>query len=289
MEHNVTGLYYFFLGEERGCIGSKQLSNKHYTQPIEGINKVVSFDRRGFDSIITHQLTGRSCSNEFANNLANQMNEISKNVIEKPFDYKADPTGIYTDSAQFIKIYPECTNISVGYLNEHTHYESQDINHLENLCEVIKSVDWNNLPTFRNIEIKNDYTWDWEEDYYYGKSSYSKSSYSYDEPTTTKNTVSILDEEFYGHETKVTYDINTYEILEVKPHVGRIMREKIKIDRLLTSLEVDFDEIHWDGNTLLIKNLSERSTTLTRSEISDYLSNFNDWIETEIKYKKLVS
>jgi hypothetical protein len=35
--------------------------------------------------------------------------------IGKSFSYKKDKNGILTDSIQFVGIYPECTNISVGY------------------------------------------------------------------------------------------------------------------------------------------------------------------------------
>ena len=41
--------------------------------------------------------------------------------------YKKDEGGVYTDSAEFTDIIPECTNISVGYYKEHTVNETQDI------------------------------------------------------------------------------------------------------------------------------------------------------------------
>ena len=39
IENKVPGLYYFFLGEEVGCVGSKKLSGKFATNKIENINK----------------------------------------------------------------------------------------------------------------------------------------------------------------------------------------------------------------------------------------------------------
>ena len=53
IENNIPGLYYFFLGEEVGCIGSKKLAGSHKKKKIKGINKVISFDRRGTNSVIT--------------------------------------------------------------------------------------------------------------------------------------------------------------------------------------------------------------------------------------------
>ena len=42
IEQNVPGLYYFFLGEEVGCIGSRKLSEKFKSDKLEYITKVVS-------------------------------------------------------------------------------------------------------------------------------------------------------------------------------------------------------------------------------------------------------
>lgn len=65
------------------------------------------------------------------------------------FNYRPDPTGIYTDSAQFTQLILECTNISVGYYNEHSVSEKQDIKHLEQLCDVVCKIDWESLPVVR--------------------------------------------------------------------------------------------------------------------------------------------
>ena len=138
---NVPGLYYFFIGEEVGCIGSSDLSK---TFKMDNIKKVISFDRRGLNSVITEQLYGVCCSDEFALALANQLNES-----EPTFNYELDDTGICTDSIQFQSLVPECTNISVGYYNEHKNIESQDIEHLVKLCKACVKVDWESLPIKR--------------------------------------------------------------------------------------------------------------------------------------------
>ena len=66
IEKEIPGLYYFFLGEEVGCVGSKKVAEKHKTQKLDYINKVVSFDRRGTDSVISFQASQRCCSDTFA-------------------------------------------------------------------------------------------------------------------------------------------------------------------------------------------------------------------------------
>ncbi len=146
IENKVPGLYYFFLGEEVGCIGSGKLSSDWSTNDFSHtIDKVVSFDRRSDCSIITDQFYGRCCSDEFAEELAFRLNTAGYNLKLEP-----DDTGVLTDSAQFMDIIPECTNISVGYNYEHTTSEYQDIDYLSRLCKSVCLIDWNTLPVERN-------------------------------------------------------------------------------------------------------------------------------------------
>lgn len=138
----TPGLYFFFIGEEVGCIGSRKLSkNWKTTEFSKHITKVVSFDRRGNNSIITHQMMDRCCSEEFATELAKRMNSVGRNI-----KMELDNTGVLTDSINFVNMVPECTNISVGYKNEHTGKELQDIDFLIRLCECVIKVDWETLP-----------------------------------------------------------------------------------------------------------------------------------------------
>ena len=172
IENNIPGLYYFFLGEEVGCVGSKKVAEKQKTEKIPGINKVISFDRRGKNSVITYQSGQRCCSDKFGSALADELN---KNEVS--FSYKNDPTGLLTDSVQFIRIYSECTNISVGYNYEHTFNEQQDIEHLEKLAEACLKIDWQSLPVERDPS-KTEYSWNnyYDYDYNYG-SSYNYGNY----------------------------------------------------------------------------------------------------------------
>ncbi len=143
----VPGLYYFFIGEEVGGIGSSSIS-KHFEKFLD-INKCISFDRMGIDSIITHQSLTRTCSDEFASDLCNMLNMNELNI---DFNYRKDNSGIYTDSYEFAYFIPECTNISVGYYNEHTKDEKQDINHLINLCMICSIIDWDLIGVYRKFE-----------------------------------------------------------------------------------------------------------------------------------------
>lgn len=138
IEKKVPGLYYFFIGEEVGCVGSSDLSEEF---EHKNITKVVSFDRRGTNSIITRQIYGKCCSNNFALALSDAFKKADPTL-----DLRPDDTGLITDSAQFMDIITECTNISVGYYNEHTVNEKQDIEYLTKLCKAASKIDWEKLP-----------------------------------------------------------------------------------------------------------------------------------------------
>jgi hypothetical protein len=143
--NNVPGLYYFFIGEERGGIGSNALSGIFTSVDyLQNIKRCVSFDRRRTTSVITHQLGRQCCSNEFGQALAK---EFSKGGVS----LSLDTTGVYTDSASFMDDIAECTNISVGYYNEHRTSEMINITFLEKLAIASTKVDWDSLPTVRKV------------------------------------------------------------------------------------------------------------------------------------------
>jgi len=175
IKNNIPGLYYFFIGEEVGCVGSSAASV--YGQFKGLYDRVISFDRRGTSSVITYQSSSRSCSDVFANELATQLNKFSN------LYYKADNTGVYTDSAEFVDIVPECTNISVGYQSEHTFRESQDLYHLNKLALACLDVKWEELPTKR-VAGTRESKWD---------------NWGYPNTTTTKKDTSYSEWDDYGY------------------------------------------------------------------------------------------
>ena len=143
IEQNIPGTYYFFIGEEVGCIGSRAAAAK---DDFSNYDRIISFDRKDTCSIITHQSWERCCSDEFAN-------ALSKEYYDLGLELKPDDTGFGTDSARFTGIIPECTNISVGYYDEHNFTERQDIEFLEKICMASAIVDWEKLPVTRNPRI----------------------------------------------------------------------------------------------------------------------------------------
>jgi hypothetical protein len=67
--------------------------------------------------------------------------------------YMPDDTGVYTDTAEFTDIIPECTNISVGYDFEHSDREELDVYHFDLLAQQAVLVDWDGLPSERDPTV----------------------------------------------------------------------------------------------------------------------------------------
>ena len=161
----IPGLYYFFLGEERGRIGSKALAEslkKDKDNPIfKNINKVIAFDRANDDNLITHQMSERCCSDDFADDLISKMKEAG-------ITYKKDPSGSYTDSYSFREIFSECTNLSVGYEYQHATRETQDIAVLQKLADAVLKINWDSIVAKRD-QTKTEYN---------SRGNYTRSNYN---------------------------------------------------------------------------------------------------------------
>jgi len=299
MENKIPGLYYFFLGEEVGCLGSKKVAEDHKLKPIDYIKKVISFDRRGTTSIITHQCSTRCCSDEFGTALAEALNQAGTQNYQNDITlaYKNDPTGLYTDSAQFTRIYPECTNISVGYQSEHTFNENQNIKHLEKLAEAVLLVDWESLPISRDpskVEYSDSYGYgggygggwnNWSDYDHSGYSSYSGKS----RQVSTDENVWFVDEEYENHVSFVTADKYTKKVSKVDLSKGRITYEVNLIAQLMMSLDVYHDTLIWDGFKLKVKYKEENgghTTECDRNDLVEYITELDFWKEIEKKDEK---
>ena len=144
IKHNVHGSYLFFRGEEKGCIGSKIMATE-YKDYLSGFDCAIAFDRKGESDIITYQQSSRCCSDEFGNKLATIFSTDRDN-------FKINDGGIYTDTAEFVSIIPECTNISVGYLDQHSYKEIQKLDFAERLRDTLINTKWHEI----DIPIERD-------------------------------------------------------------------------------------------------------------------------------------
>jgi hypothetical protein len=142
IDNNVPGTYYFLIGEEKGTVGSGLLYSRQSKGVLSKFDRCIAFDRRAYGSIITRQMGKDCCSREFANALSSEFRA-------QGMKYKKDPGGVWTDSALFMGVIPECTNLSVGYFNEHRKTEEQDLDYMVELADAATKVNWEDLPTIR--------------------------------------------------------------------------------------------------------------------------------------------
>ena len=156
LRHDIPGRYLLFVGEEVGRQGS---ALAHSDGLGKGYERMICWDRMDEDSIITHQMGERSCSNRFANALAEAYVGINPNL-----KLEADPSGTYTDSYSFVPTISECTNISIGYENAHTVHEFQDARFLARMADASVLVDWEGLPVDRDPSMYEGMRYDrWDE------------------------------------------------------------------------------------------------------------------------------
>lgn len=139
IDAGVPGTYIFHRGEERGGIGSRWLAECKADWLVK-FERAVAFDRRGSTSVITHQFGGRCCSDEFATALSEDLG----------MEHEPDNTGSFTDTANYTHLIAECSNVSIGYANEHTKDEQLDTAYLLKLAEVVVELYWEALPTERD-------------------------------------------------------------------------------------------------------------------------------------------
>lgn len=250
IEKKVPGLYYFFIGEEVGCIGSNALSRTWLkTEFSDYIMKCVSFDRRGTSSVITHQLYGRCASDEFAIELSRRLNFVAD------FNFSPDETGVLTDSINFMDMIPECTNISVGYYNEHRGKEIQDLKFLKEMSDAVCKIDWETLPIERDpiagyMYDSPGYDDEDEEDFFSDldiQNKFSRDYYSYFN--------------INGESTKMYISINQIE------------NEKAEIRNWLyySGAYPGFSGLEWDGDKLSVYVDGYRETVGDRFDLAVFV------------------
>jgi len=118
-------------------LGSSWLANC-YSGWLSTFDICLALDRRGTQDVIVTQSWGLCASDEFAEGLSTQLG----------MDHMA-ADGIFTDSANYTDLIPECSNLSIGYEHEHSTKEMLDLNYLEAVIKKLIAVDWNKIPIAR--------------------------------------------------------------------------------------------------------------------------------------------
>lgn len=265
IDRGFPGKYYFFVGEEVGCKGSRYFSQKHLYSADKNLRKIISLDRRGTSSVITHQSRQRTASDIFSQALCDELN---KNGL----DYRIDTNGFSTDSLQFKSIYSECTNLSVGYQNEHTTSEYQDLVHLENLAYALSRIDFNLLPSSRDPKS-----------YEYLPYTYSGyNNYSYSPPALPPKQDPTENKIFWDKDFLIsgsyTRNLNSGKLQSIQICRERLSQENKLIEKFLNDIEVEYSDMKWDGLNLVLKSYDQISKQIDRTELSEFIPDLNFYL-----------
>ena len=148
IKHHVPGHYVIHAGEECGGVGSRAIVSQPPPWLLE-VTHAISFDRKGYNSIITHQMGCRTCSDEFAAELSMAFSAASGGKV----DFKIDTTGTFTDSEVYSDTISECTNISVGYMYQHSASEMQCLTHAEKMANILVTTKWDSIKSYRDPQV----------------------------------------------------------------------------------------------------------------------------------------
>ncbi len=136
ISHNIPGRYIFHREEEQYCGGSTYIKNVT-PHILHGIDKAIAFDRMGDSDVIDKMILGECVEPNFAEKLC-----VTLSDSEYQFH---TATGIYTDTMMYRDIIKNCTNVSVGYHNQHSNDEFLDLEFFNWLVEKVKTIDWQSL------------------------------------------------------------------------------------------------------------------------------------------------
>jgi hypothetical protein len=160
---------------------------------------------------------------------------------------------------------------------------------LELLSDAVLKVDWESLPVSRNKD---------DDDYedYYSYSSYRSTStkkvpkyseWGDEDYFSSRNQVSnsyttdykFVDTEFDSDVSVVTINKYTNQLTKVDFSDERLDYEMDLIEELLHTLEVEYDTMNWDGNSLELSYEHGHSTKTSRTELSEYINQLDFWKE----------
>jgi len=118
----------FFTREESGCIGSKNINKKFF----DDCRYIIQLDRKGNSDIIQTYCGDKTVSHEFSSEIGN---------IKKKYGYKK-ATGTVTDVMKLWdrKVGISCLNLSCGYNQPHTIYETVSISSLWNSIKFTEEI-----------------------------------------------------------------------------------------------------------------------------------------------------
>ena len=134
IQAKVPGTYIFHREEESGGGGSMWLA-KQGLDAHRAFDAAIALDRAGYSDVITHQGGGRCCSDVFAESLAKLLGG----------SFKPCDRGVFTDTANYVDLIGECTNLSVGYFSQHGPTEHTHLGFASRMRDALIAADWSQL------------------------------------------------------------------------------------------------------------------------------------------------
>lgn len=186
----VPGHYVFHYGEEAGCIGSSDLAHEEPSLLVDA-KYAIALDRAGTSDIVTHQIGDRCTSDLFVSSFARALSLASVGVLEFTGAH-----GVYTDTAEYMDHIHECSNLSVGYYQQHSPKEWIDVAHVDRLLSALLVLDQSSLAsgdyarTPKRVWI----------------SPSSVSFRDYEAPTATDNHIDWRNVGLWRHDWRAEYD-----------------------------------------------------------------------------------
>lgn len=143
IQQSVPGTYVFHVGEEQGGIGARELL-KAERSFLEKFDRAIAFDRAGDNEVIITQ-GGQPCASSAAGQ------QIADRLNEHGLKYELSTRGMFTDTKVYAGVIPECFNLGVGYMHQHTAEEYLDVAHVEALIAAATDIDWEAIKPTRII------------------------------------------------------------------------------------------------------------------------------------------
>ncbi len=181
--------------------------------------------------------------------------------------------ALQTDTAEFVDIIPECTNISVGYDHEHSQQESLSLVHYQQLSSAVLVIDWDALPVKRD-PTQPDPTDRWG---MYNWRGTSKSSYS------------AFDSAWWDDD--YTYDKHGYTVYPTHSATGSYERWREDIYSDLLDFKYGYtqpllkriaDLAYPDDPDLAMRHMNHKM--LDEKDIDDFIAVIDDMDETEAEF-----
>lgn len=160
----------FFVGEEQGCIGSRQADMKFF----DDCRFVLQCDRKGNSDFISDIYGNSLCSSQFI-----------KDASLGEHGYKEErgmQTDVQTLRQRGLEI--SCANISCGYYYPHTPHEMTNIADLKKCLTLVEHIVENCREIYTHKEVRPQ-RWDYRSDFF-SDAFLPRSEKRYAEPNTRK-------------------------------------------------------------------------------------------------------